>query len=71
MREDSRVYNLLKRYGTYVYHIYLFVDNIYSEVKKFKNAGYLIIEPPSLAIAFNEKNVAFLFSKNLGIVEFI
>lgn len=68
---DSPIYKILKKNGPIPYHICYESDFFYEDLNNLKKLGWLIIEKPKKAIAINDKLVAFLYSKNIGIVELL
>jgi len=68
---DSPVAALLKKNGEMPYHICYLVDDIAQEVDNLLNSGYILIEKPGAAVAMENKKVAFLYKKGVGIIELV
>jgi methylmalonyl-CoA/ethylmalonyl-CoA epimerase len=67
--DASPVKNTLKKNGEGPYHICYESENIDFDIEKFLQEGYIIVQPKSNAIAFNNKNVIFMFKKGIGLIE--
>lgn len=66
---NSVVKGLVSSKGNTIYHICYVVDDIEERINFLVNHGFIVIAPPQPAVAFDNKNVAFLMSKHSGIVE--
>jgi methylmalonyl-CoA/ethylmalonyl-CoA epimerase len=66
--ENSVVKNLNK-FKNNIYHICYQTENIEKEAKKLTEKGFILIDSPKPADAFDEKMVAFLYSKYVGLIE--
>jgi methylmalonyl-CoA/ethylmalonyl-CoA epimerase len=51
------------------YHICYTVDNIIETIDFMKTKKFIVIQSPCRAIALGNKSVAFLFHKDIGIIE--
>lgn len=71
MSKDSSVYNLLKKFGNTPYHICYETEKIENKINELKNEGYILIEDLEEAPAINHRRVAFLFHKNMGVIEIV
>ncbi|WP_395303171.1 VOC family protein [Pectobacterium polonicum] len=69
--ENSIVNNLIKKSSNSLYHIAYSVDDIDENIFNLQHKGFILIDPPKPAIAFNGKKVAFLISSNVGMIELI
>ena len=69
--ENNPVDSLLKQAKNILNHVAYLVDNIESEIVRFQNEGCVLISPPSQAIAFGNKRVAFLYTPLRIIIELI
>ena len=69
--EKSVVYEQLKRVGNSPYHICYRVTDIDYTLREFREKKYVIIKQPQAAIAFIGKKVAFIYHKNVGMVELV
>lgn len=72
MDTTSPVSNLLHKYGPMPYHLCfaLKADEWSVFYEKLKLNGFMLITPPSNAPLLS-KDVVFVYSKNLGLVEFV
>ena len=73
LNEKSPVYNLLmQRKGIGIpYHICYQVENIQKTIDYLKKMKFLVVEAPSPAVALENREVAFMFQKNIGIIELL
>ncbi|ENK0555897.1 VOC family protein [Clostridium sporogenes] len=69
--EESPVKNILKKLGDTPYHICYETNNIVEKIDELKRDKYFLIEHPSNAIAMEGNQVAFLYKKNVGIIELV
>jgi methylmalonyl-CoA/ethylmalonyl-CoA epimerase len=68
---SSVVYKLLNKNGPTPYHICYEVDNIDFQAILLKKQGYIIVVKKEKAIAFNNRNVVFMYNKNIGLIELV
>lgn len=68
---DSPVSNLLNKVGESPYHICYISADLDHDLKTLTSQKYLMIERPSSAVAIEGKRVAFLFKKNVGLIELV
>lgn len=68
---NSDVSNIMKKYKNNLYHSCFEVTNIKECITKLEKAGFITIDLPKPAIAFNNRKVAFLLSKYTGIIELL
>ena len=54
----------------YLYHLCYEVEDLDEKLKKYRECGDIIMMKPMPAILFNNKRVAFVFSK-IGIIELV
>ena len=71
MNEKSVVTSLMKKFQGNLYHSGYEVDDIKLYINELKSKKFIVIDQPKPAIAFENRNVAFLMSKNTGIIELI
>lgn len=64
---DSYLHNI----GPTMYHFCYSTNNLDEEIKKLKALHYMVICEPNRAIAFNNKRVAFLINRNIGLIELV
>lgn len=69
--QDSPILNTLKKNGTMPYHICYEVSDILEEVEKFKKLKYILVSKIVPAIAFENRLVCFLYSKDSGLIELL
>lgn len=69
--DKSTVSGMLQKKGPGPYHICYLSDAIDRDMKTLSQNGFMPISPPAPAVALQSKRVAFLFSKNTGIVELL
>jgi methylmalonyl-CoA/ethylmalonyl-CoA epimerase len=70
LSEDSPASNLLKR-GIHLYHICYTVDDIESALKKARTQGAIIISGPSPARLYGGRRIAFIYTPDRYVVEFL
>lgn len=69
--EDSVVAGLLKRYKNSPYHICYETDDYEAAYAELTSSGFIAIDTPTPAPALNGRNVVFLSSASIGMVELI
>ena len=69
--EDSVVYGLLKKYKNCPYHICYETENFEEDYQSLLSNGYISIDIPTPAPALHNKEVVFLTSASLGMIELI
>lgn len=69
--ETSDAYAYLKKMQNGPYHICYKVDNIDESIKQLVEEGYMIVKEKSSAIAFENKNVCFLYKRSMGLIELV
>lgn len=60
--EKSPVFNFLQKRGQTLHHLCFEVDNVESMCNELRNKNYMITMPPTPAVAFEGRSVAFLIS---------
>lgn len=60
---------VLKKNGPCPYHICYITEKIDEEINYMRKEGYLIIEQPKPAPALSNRRVAFLYHKDIGLIE--
>ena len=68
---SAPIYNMLKKFGNTPYHICYETKNIEETIKNLTYDGYVLIEPIKEAKAINNRRVAFLANKDIGIIELV
>lgn len=71
VNENSPVVQILQKNGTTPYHICYSVDNIETGVKELRKLRYMVVSKPKTACAIDNKKVAFLFHKDMGLIELV
>lgn len=71
--ENSPVFNLVKKTDDVpeVYHICYAVENIEKSISELRRERWLLVKPPQIAVACGNAKVAFLYSKEAGLVELL
>lgn len=62
--------NSLIKKGVSYYHICFTVKDIFSEIKRLKETGAILVSPPKPAILFNNKLVAFFYT-HFGLIKLL
>ncbi len=68
---NSPINNIIKKNGVTPYHICFTSDNFEVDIEFLKKLGFIEITDKKEAIAFNNKNIIFLYHKNFGLIELI
>ena len=63
--------SILKKVGSSPYHICYESEDIESDARLLKEKGFRVISDVSQAPALGNKNVCFLYSKDIGIIELV
>ncbi|MFX0125917.1 MAG: VOC family protein [Candidatus Hodarchaeota archaeon] len=71
LNDNSPVDNILSKIGNSPYHICYEVDDLFYQIKRFSDEGYLVIEDAKEALGIDNQRVAFLFSSKVGLIELI
>lgn len=71
LNENSVVYSYLKKQRNSFYHICYTTENLDNTINELSLSGFLLIDAPKPAVAFNNKRVAFLYSKFAGMIELL
>lgn len=69
--EDSVVSGLMKKYKNSPYHICYETDHFEKDYQQLMNDGFLSIDAPTPAPALQNKEVVFLSSASMGMIELI
>lgn len=69
--EKSPVNKTLEKNGVTPYHTCYIVDDIESAVKELRKQKYIVVSKPEPAVAINNCKVAFLYNKNIGLIELV
>jgi len=71
LNDKAPVKGILRKVGPTPYHICYEADDLDSEVEKLSGDGYLVVERQAPAPAIRDRRVAFLFKKDLGLIELV
>jgi methylmalonyl-CoA/ethylmalonyl-CoA epimerase len=71
LNEKSPVENVLGKNGPTPYHLCIETENIIRSVSELQKNGFMLLNPPKVAPAIENRHVAFLFRKEIGIVELV
>ena len=71
LREGSPVDGYLKSVGPGTYHLCYAVDDIERQCAKLQQENYKVIVPPQPAVAMDNRKVAFLMHRDLGLIELL
>lgn len=71
MDENSTVSGLIKKLGNTPYHICYEVEDIEESIESLKRQKYMLLQKPQEAVAIDGKKVAFLYEKNIGMIELV
>lgn len=69
--EASVISGMHKKLGNMPYHICYEADNIETAVRMYRKQGFIMVQPPAPAAALNNRRVAFLFNKYIGLIELV
>lgn len=69
--EASPVNKILEKNGISPYHTCYIVENIETAISKLRKQKYVMVSKPAEAVAFKGSKVAFLFNKNVGLIELV
>lgn len=67
----SPVYNILSKVGVSAYHFCYEVADIETSIAWLKRRKYLPLSKPVPAIAFNNRQICFLYHKSVGLIELL
>ena len=67
---DSPVLNALRQGGG-MNHICFEVENIEEHISAARNNGGIVVVPPVQATAFENRRIAFVYYRGIGLVEFL
>ena len=69
--DNSPVKTILKKMSTTPYHTCYETLSLELTINDFKKLRFVIVQKPTPAIAFNNRRIAFLFHKNIGLIELL
>jgi len=68
--DDSPICNLLKRGGG-LYHLCYLVPDIEAAIEQVRRAGGVIVSGPNPARAFDNRQIAFVYTPDRSLIEFL
>ena len=68
---SSVIFKLLSKNGPTPYHICYEVKDIDVESSKLITQGFIIVVKKEKAVAFNNREVIFMYNKNIGLIELL
>lgn len=71
LNDKSHICTVLKKTGSSPYHFCYEVYNIDAEIENLLHTGYILIEKPCEAVAMANRRAAFLYNKDIGILELL
>jgi len=69
--KTSPLYPLLKNYKNSPYHICYFADDIEAARRELEDKGFMVIQDTETAPALDGRNVIFMVSGDIGIIELV
>jgi methylmalonyl-CoA/ethylmalonyl-CoA epimerase len=69
--KTSPLYPLLKNYKNSPYHICYTVNDLEASKKELENDGFMVIQDTQIAPALDGRNVVFMVSADIGIIELV
>ena len=69
--ETSPVNKTLEKMGVTPYHTCYIVENIDDAIAALRKMRYVQVSKPAVAVAIQGSKVAFLFNKNVGLIELV
>lgn len=69
--KDSPLYPLLKNYKNSPYHICYTVEDLEASKKELEEDGFMVIQDTQVAPALDGRNVVFMVSADIGIIELV
>lgn len=69
--DQSPIIQILEKNGVTPYHTCYEVDKLEETIKQLRKLKYMIVSRPKQACAIGNKRVAFLYHKDMGLIELI
>ena len=69
--KDSPVVQIIAKNGTTPYHICYTVPDLKDAIRQLKRQRYVLVSSPKPACALDDKEVAFLYHKDVGLIELL
>lgn len=71
-RPDCKFFrSLQKKIGNAPYHICYITNDFVTDMQALQNNEYIVIVPPSKAVAIDNRLVVFMFHEEVGIIELV
>ncbi|WP_164123636.1 VOC family protein [Sphingobacterium sp. xlx-130] len=70
-QEDNPVSKILSKSGSSLYHICYEIENLEDKIEELKKQRFILILPPTPAIAFDGRKICFLYNSTLGLIELL
>lgn len=67
----SPVHNTLAKVGVAPYHICYITENIKQAIRELRQQKYVLVSKPAKAVAIHNSPVAFLYNRNVGLIELV
>ncbi|WP_396196742.1 VOC family protein [Flavobacterium sp.] len=71
VNENNPVSKILSKSGSSLYHICYEVIDLESTITELKSKKFLVVLPPTQAIAFSNRRISFLYHAQLGLIEIL
>lgn len=69
--EDSVVSKLMGKLKNSIYHTCYLAEDLDGCLRELRSLGFMMIDPPTPAIALQNRRVAFLYSRHAGMIEIL
>jgi methylmalonyl-CoA/ethylmalonyl-CoA epimerase len=69
--EESPVTKILGKNGSSLYHICYEVAHLDTVIDDLKSKRFIVVLPPTPAIAFQNRNISFLYNPSTGLIELL
>lgn len=69
--DKSPVVQILEKNGVTPYHICYSVDDLEEAIKSLRKLRYMVVSKPKPACAIENRRVAFLYHKDMGLIELV
>ena len=69
--EKGPTSRIVSKTGNGLYHICYKVDNLEEKIMKFRDKGFLLLHAPVPATACNDKRIAWMYNRYIGLIELL
>ncbi len=69
--DSSPVCNIIAKSGVTPYHFCYEVKNIEKSIMVLKNNKFVLLVKPTIAVAMDNRLIAFLYNKSFGLIELV